>query len=93
MKRKKRVAPEEREACILMNDAGGAMVWTNSPEWLYRLWQALGPPDTYQNGLARWENANREALLSGALLEPTAADWTQEELAVYLSMQKVVGLK
>jgi hypothetical protein len=45
---------EERETCVLVNDAGQATVWSTSPVQIRRLTRRLGEPQ-FEGGLARWD--------------------------------------
>lgn len=45
---------EERETCVLVNDAGQATVWSTSPVQIRRLTRRLGKPQ-FDGALARWD--------------------------------------
>jgi hypothetical protein len=46
---------EERETCILVNDNGEVVIWTNSPVRLRQLSRRLGVPNQGTvHGSARW---------------------------------------
>lgn len=45
---------EERETCVLVNDAGEATVWSTSPVQIRRLTRRLGKP-RFEGALARWD--------------------------------------
>lgn len=45
---------EERESCILWNDAGEVVVWTVSPIYQRRLAKRLGEPDRIDGTCHTW---------------------------------------